>query len=52
MIKRKTFSIRIVGNILNEDVLGRMEFGCGLAGAKIIVVLAKDSQIALSLLER
>jgi len=33
------FSIRIAGNIINEDVLGSMEFGCRLAGAKIIVVL-------------
>lgn len=33
------FSIRIAGNILNEDILGSMEFACKLAGAKIIVVL-------------
>lgn len=33
------FSIRIAGNIINEDVLGSMEFGCRPAGAKIIVVL-------------
>jgi len=33
------FSIRIAGNILNEDILGSMEFGCKVAGAKIIVVL-------------
>ncbi len=33
------FSIRIAGNILNEDILGSMEFCCKLAGAKIIVVL-------------
>ncbi|ALL06967.1 carbonic anhydrase [Pedobacter sp. PACM 27299] len=33
------FSIRIAGNIINEDVLGSMEFGCKVAGAKIIVVL-------------
>lgn len=33
------FSIRIAGNIINEDILGSMEFGCRLAGAKIIVVL-------------
>lgn len=33
------FSIRIAGNIMNEDILGSMEFGCRLAGAKIIVVL-------------
>lgn len=33
------FSIRIAGNILNEDILGSMEFGCKVAGAKIILVL-------------
>ena len=33
------FSIRIAGNIINEDILGSMEFGCKAAGAKIIVVL-------------
>jgi len=33
------FSIRIAGNVLNEDILGSMEFACKLAGAKIIVVL-------------
>jgi carbonic anhydrase len=33
------FSVRIAGNIVNEDILGSMEFGCRVAGAKIIVVL-------------
>ena len=33
------FSVRIAGNIMNEDILGSMEFGCKIAGAKIIVVL-------------
>jgi carbonic anhydrase len=33
------FSIRIAGNIINEDILGSMEFACKVAGAKIIVVL-------------
>lgn len=33
------FSIRIAGNILNDDILGSMEFACKVAGAKIIVVL-------------
>lgn len=32
-------SIRIAGNIINEDILGSMEFGCKLVGSKIIVVL-------------
>lgn len=33
------FSIRIAGNIVNEDILGSMEFGCKVSGAKLIVVL-------------
>jgi len=33
------FSIRIAGNIINEDILGSMEFACKVAGSKIIVVL-------------
>lgn len=33
------FSVRIAGNIINDDILGSMEFGCKVAGAKLIVVL-------------
>jgi carbonic anhydrase len=33
------FSIRIAGNILNEDILGSMEFACKVAGSKLLVVL-------------
>jgi len=33
------FSIRIAGNIINEDILGSMEFACKVAGSKAIVVL-------------
>lgn len=33
------FSIRIAGTILNDDILGRMEYACGIANSKIIVVL-------------
>ncbi|HOY52259.1 MAG TPA: carbonic anhydrase family protein [Prolixibacteraceae bacterium] len=33
------FSIRIAGNILNEDILGSMEYACRIAGSRIIVVL-------------
>src|ERR1700704_3661107 len=32
-------SIRIAGNILNEDILGSMELACKIAGSKLIVVL-------------
>ena len=33
------FSVRIAGNIVNEDILGSMEFVCKVAGAKAVVVL-------------
>ncbi len=33
------FSIRIAGNILNDDIVGSMEYCCGIANSKIIVVL-------------
>lgn len=37
------FSARIAGNIVNDDIIGSMEFACKLAGAKIIVVLGHTS---------
>lgn len=33
------FSCRIAGNVLNDDILGSMEFACKVSGAKVIVVL-------------
>ncbi len=33
------FSIRIAGNIVNDDILASMEFACKIAGAKAIVIL-------------
>ncbi|RDI42075.1 carbonic anhydrase family protein [Aquicella lusitana] len=33
------FAMRIAGNILNNDLLGSMEFGTKLAGAKLIAVI-------------
>lgn len=33
------FSIRIAGNITSPKVLGSMEYGCAVAGAKLIVVI-------------
>ncbi len=33
------FSVRIAGNIINDDILGSMEFACKLSGSKLIVVL-------------
>jgi carbonic anhydrase len=36
------FSIRIAGNILNEDILGSMEFATKVVGTKIIIVLGHN----------
>ena len=33
------FSIRIAGNILNEDILGSMEFATKVVGTKVLLVL-------------
>lgn len=33
------FSVRVAGNIVNEDVLGSMEYACKVAGSKLVVVL-------------
>ena len=33
------FSMRIAGNIVNDDILGSMEFACKVAGSKVVVVL-------------
>lgn len=33
------FSVRVAGNIVNDDILGSMEFACKMAGSKLIVVL-------------
>lgn len=41
------FSIRIAGNFVNQDILGSMEFGCKVAGSKLIVVLGHSKCGAL-----
>ncbi|HEX3166442.1 MAG TPA: carbonic anhydrase, partial [Chitinophagaceae bacterium] len=33
------FSIRIAGNIVNDDIVGSMEYACKVSGSKLIVVL-------------
>lgn len=33
------FNTRVAGNIINEDVLGSMEYSCKVAGSKLILVL-------------
>src|SRR3954470_23943398 len=34
---------RIAGNFVNEDLLGSLEFGCKVSGAKLILVLGHES---------
>jgi carbonic anhydrase len=33
------FSTRVAGNVVNDDILGSMEYACQVAGSKLIVVL-------------
>ncbi len=37
------FSVRIAGNFVNEDILGSIEYGCKVAGSKLVVVLGHTS---------
>ena len=37
------FSARVAGNIVNEDILGSLEFGSKVMGSKLIVVLGHTS---------
>lgn len=37
------FSIRIAGNVINEDILGSMEFACKVAGSRLLVVLGHSN---------
>ena len=34
-----TFNGRVAGNVVNDDMLGSMEFACALSGAKLVLVL-------------
>lgn len=33
------FSVRVAGSVVNEDVLGSMEYACKVAGSKLVIVL-------------
>ncbi len=37
------FSARVAGNVLNDDLIGSLEFSCKVAGARLIVVLGHTS---------
>jgi carbonic anhydrase len=34
-----TFNGRIAGNVVNDDLLGSLEFACAVSGAKVILLL-------------
>ena len=37
------FCVRVAGNVINQDVLGSVEFACIVAGVKLIVVMGHTS---------
>ncbi|MAN59873.1 MAG: carbonic anhydrase [Flavobacteriaceae bacterium] len=37
------FSARVAGNFVNEDILGSIEYGCKVAGSKLVVVMGHTS---------
>lgn len=37
------FVARVAGNFVNPDILGSMEFGCKVAGSKVIMVMGHES---------
>jgi carbonic anhydrase len=36
------FVARVAGNVINVDILGSMEFGCAVVGAKVVLVLGHE----------
>lgn len=34
-----TFNSRVAGNIVNEDILGSLEYACAVAGSKLVLVM-------------
>ncbi len=37
------FSVRIAGNVINNDILGSMEYACKIGGSKILVVMGHSN---------
>jgi carbonic anhydrase len=37
------FNARVAGNVVNEDILGSLEYACKVAGSKLILVLGHTS---------
>jgi len=38
-----TFTARVAGNVVNDDMLGSMEFACAVSGAKLVLVLGHSA---------
>jgi carbonic anhydrase len=38
-----TFNGRVAGNVVNDDLLGSMEFACAVSGAKLVLVLGHSA---------
>lgn len=36
------FVVRVAGNIVNEDILGSIEFSCKVSGAKLVLVIGHE----------
>lgn len=36
------FVARVAGNVVNEDIIGSLEYGCKVLGAKVIIVLGHE----------
>lgn len=39
----EVFNARLAGNVINNDVLGSMEFACAVAGAKLVLVMGHSN---------
>jgi carbonic anhydrase len=37
------FSARVAGNVMNDDILGSMEFACKVSGAKLIAIIGHSN---------
>jgi carbonic anhydrase len=42
------FNTRIAGNVINDDILGSLEFACKVAGSKLVMVLGHTNCGAVS----
>lgn len=38
-----TFNARVAGNIVNDDLLGSLEYACAVAGSKVVLVMGHTS---------